>query len=131
MEYRAASSFTGGHSDDVDYVSWNPTHPELFCTSSQKDRRIVFWDARRGYQHPSIYSMTILMHTFLQLESRYTQQILLRAAPLQTNYSPDGRTIMYTTSTNWLHFLELGKEHEGAKEQWDIVERDVPSVSSS
>ena len=44
---RAASLYAGGHTDDADYVSWNPTHPELFCTSSQKDRRIVFWDARR------------------------------------------------------------------------------------
>jgi len=41
--------YSGGHVDDVDYVSWNPTHPDLFCTSSQKDRRIVFWDARRVY----------------------------------------------------------------------------------
>jgi WD40 repeat protein len=48
MEHKSAALFSGGHSDDVDYVSWNPTHPELFCTSSQKDRRIVFWDARRG-----------------------------------------------------------------------------------
>jgi len=47
MEFRSATAFSGGHSDDVDYVSWNPTHPELFCTSSQKDRRIIFWDARR------------------------------------------------------------------------------------
>ena len=39
--------FSGGHTEEVDYVSWNPTHPDLFCTSSQKDRRIVFWDARR------------------------------------------------------------------------------------
>ena len=79
----------------------------------------------------SLPSITSLIYIFLRLESRYTQQILLRAAPLQTNYSPDGRTVMYTTSANWLHFLELGKEHEGAKEQWDIVERDVPSVSFS
>jgi len=42
MESRTATLFSGGHSDDVDYVSWNPTHPELFCTSGQKDRRIVF-----------------------------------------------------------------------------------------
>jgi hypothetical protein len=47
MESRSASSFSGAHSDDVDYVAWNPTHPELFCSSSQKDRKIVFWDARR------------------------------------------------------------------------------------
>ncbi len=47
MDMRNATMFLGGHADDVDYMSWNPTHPELFCTSSQKDRRIVFWDARR------------------------------------------------------------------------------------
>lgn len=47
MEQKHATLFSGGHSDDVDYMSWNPTHPDLFCTSSQKDRRIVFWDARR------------------------------------------------------------------------------------
>src|SRR5882757_3550909 len=56
MESRAATLFSGGHSDDVDYVSWNPTHPELFCTSGQKDRRIVFWDARRMLMISSPYS---------------------------------------------------------------------------
>ncbi|KAJ3792659.1 WD40-repeat-containing domain protein [Lentinula aff. detonsa] len=30
MEPRSATMFSGGHSDDVDYVSWNPTHPDLF-----------------------------------------------------------------------------------------------------
>ena len=59
MEYRAATHFSGGHSDDVDHVSWNPTHPELFCTSSQRDRRIVFWDARRkGLVAPSSLALT-------------------------------------------------------------------------
>lgn len=52
MEMRASSLYSSGHSEDVDYISFNPTHPELFCTSSQKERRIVFWDARRG--HPVI-----------------------------------------------------------------------------
>ena len=47
METRSASLFSGAHSDEVDYIAWNPTHPELFCSSSQKDRRIAFWDARR------------------------------------------------------------------------------------
>ena len=60
MEYRAAIHFSGGHSDDVDHVSWNPTHPELFCTSSQRDRRVVFWDARRkGIERISILTLTI------------------------------------------------------------------------
>jgi THO complex subunit 3 len=48
MEIRAASIYSGAHADDVDHVSWNPTHPELFVSSSQKDRKIVFWDARRA-----------------------------------------------------------------------------------
>ncbi|PIL37375.1 hypothetical protein GSI_01068 [Ganoderma sinense ZZ0214-1] len=46
VEMRSATTYPGGHSEDIDYVAWNPTHPELFCTSSQKDKRIVFWDGR-------------------------------------------------------------------------------------
>lgn len=46
---RSATTYPGGHSEDIDYIAWNPTHPELFCTSSQKDRRIVFWDGRREF----------------------------------------------------------------------------------
>jgi hypothetical protein len=49
MEPRAATNFTGGHSEEVDHVSWNPTHPDLFCSTSQKEKRIVFWDARRMF----------------------------------------------------------------------------------
>ncbi|KAH7922966.1 hypothetical protein BV22DRAFT_1036875 [Leucogyrophana mollusca] len=47
MESRASTRFSGGHSDDVDYESWNPTHPELFCTSSQKDRCSLLGRARQ------------------------------------------------------------------------------------
>lgn len=49
LEPRSAAQYTGGHDYDVDYVTWNPTHPDLFCTSSQRDKRIVFWDARREW----------------------------------------------------------------------------------
>lgn len=55
MEIRAASIYSGAHADDVDHVSWNPTHPELFISSSQKDRKIVFWDARRGFSDPETF----------------------------------------------------------------------------
>ena len=51
---RSASLFSGAHSDKVNYVAWNPTHPELFCSLSQKDRRIAFWDTRHiSYVHAS------------------------------------------------------------------------------
>ena len=61
MEIRAASIYSGAHADDVDHVSWNPTHPELFISSSQKDRKIVFWDARRtwsSFELPRLSNIT-------------------------------------------------------------------------
>jgi THO complex subunit 3 len=103
MDPRAASFFSGGHADDVDYVAWNPTHPELFCTSSQKDRRVVFWDAR---------------------QSRSLQQLTLRSAPMQINYSPDGRTIVCVSVAHHVSFLALGKEGEESKETWRPLPKD-------
>ncbi|CAK5263112.1 unnamed protein product [Mycena citricolor] len=97
MEQKHATVFSGGHQDDVDYVSWNPTHPDLFCTSSQKDRRIVFWDAR---------------------QSRYTQSVPLKVSPMLTSYSPNGRTLLYTSAGHSLFFLDLLKEGEDSKEIW-------------
>ncbi|KAF9480680.1 WD40 repeat-like protein [Pholiota conissans] len=105
MESRSATTYSGGHSEDVDYISWNPTHPELFCTSSQKDRRIVFWDAR---------------------QSRYTQQINLKSSvtPVQTSYSPDGRSLLYTTVGHQLSFMTLGRSREDTKDEWHLSERE-------
>ncbi|KXN92347.1 THO complex subunit 3 [Leucoagaricus sp. SymC.cos] len=99
LEYRSATAYSGGHSDDVDYVSWNPTHPELFCTSSQKDRRIVFWDAR---------------------QSRFIQQCSLKVTPTYTQYSLDGRSLLFVTAAHQLMFMSYGKEAEDTKEQWAI-----------
>ncbi|KAI0941360.1 hypothetical protein AcW1_004902 [Taiwanofungus camphoratus] len=110
MELRAATMFSGGHSDDVDYISWNPTHPDLFCTSSQKDRRIAFWDAR---------------------QSRYVQQLQLKVSPVQTNYSPDGRTILYTTAGKQMFVLTLDREEEGTKEQWHLSSKDPKMPAST
>lgn len=130
MEYRAATSFTGGHTDDVDYVSWNPTHTELFCTSSQKDRRIVFWDARRKLCVGAIYHYAAF-HTFHISESRNTQQITLKVSPVQTNYSPDGRSLLYTSAGHQLFFMTFGKENEGGKEQWTLSDKDGVRTANS
>ncbi|KZP20125.1 WD40 repeat-like protein [Athelia psychrophila] len=110
MEYRAATAFTGGHTDDVDYVSWNPTHPELFCTSSQKDRKIVFWDAR---------------------QSKNTQAVSLGVSPTQTNYSPDGKSLLYTSAGHQLFFMTHGKENEVDKEQWNLAKKEGSIVAST
>jgi len=65
-DIRSAQTYSGGHADDVDYVSWNPTHPDLFCTSSQKDRRIVFWDARRASLFLTLTCFLVSSNLFIQ-----------------------------------------------------------------
>lgn len=110
MEPRSASMFSGGHSEEVDYVSWNPTHPDLFCTSSQKDRRIVFWDAR---------------------QSRYIQQCPLKVSPVQTNYSPDGRSLLYASAGHQLFFMTLGKPGEDGKQLWHTADKDNVRLTGS
>ncbi|RDX53847.1 WD40 repeat-like protein [Lentinus brumalis] len=106
MELRSASIFSQGHSEDVDYMAWNPTHPELFCTSSQRDRRIVFWDGR---------------------QSRHVQQIQLKFSPMQLNYSPDGKTILYTTTSRMLGALNFGREGDETKDQWHVTSISDPA----
>ena len=121
MESRAATLFSGGHSDDVDYVSWNPTHPELFCTSGQKDRRIVFWDARRMLE---IYPL-LVSNLHIYLESRCIQQYQMKVSPVQTSYSPDGRSLLYASAGHQLFFMTFGKMGDEAKEEWHPSERDA------
>lgn len=117
MDSRSATVYSGGHSDDVDYVSWNPTHPELFCTSSTRDRRIVFWDARRMFNWPS--RLPSISHFWVCLESRYTQQVSVKFPPAQTIYTPDGRSLGYISALNQLFFLNYGKiNDESSKEEW-------------
>ncbi|KAI0650495.1 WD40 repeat-like protein [Trametes meyenii] len=110
MEPRSCTTYSGGHTDDVDYIAWNPTHPDLFCTSSQKDRRIVFWDGR---------------------QSRYVQQIPLKVSPAQLNYSPDGKTIVYTTVSRQLYVLAYGKQGDEPKETWHQADMGGRSMSAS
>lgn len=111
MELRAATLYSGAHSDDVDYISWNPAHPELFCTSSQKDRRIVFWDAR---------------------QSRSVQSVSLKVSPQQTSYAPDGRTLLYTSAAHQLWFMTLNPGADGStKEQWQMSDKEPMTGSTA
>lgn len=109
MEYRSATVYTGGHTDEVDHISWNPIHPDLFCTSSAKDKRIVFWDAR---------------------QSRHTQLITLRAGPVITVYNPDGKSIVYTTTNKSMYFLHLTKNEETGKDQWEPYNRNPIQITN-
>ncbi|KAH9947177.1 WD40 repeat-like protein [Amylocystis lapponica] len=125
MELRSATMFSGGHVDDVDYLSWNPTHPDLFCTSSQKDRRVVFWDTRRTPRAPA-FCCAPGSDPDRAAESRYIQQLQLKYSPVQTNYAPDGRTILYTSAGKQMFVLTYGVEGEDAKEQWRQADREPP-----
>ncbi|KAF7792851.1 hypothetical protein EIP86_003952 [Pleurotus ostreatoroseus] len=108
VDMRSASMFSGGHQDDVDYISWNPSHPDLFCTSSQKDKRLIWWDAR---------------------QSRPLQTMTLKTPPIQTTYSPDGKSLLYTTTSRQMFSLTYGKENEEVKDSWHLTNRDPLNVS--
>ena len=124
MDFRAATIFSGGHAEDVDYISWNPTHPDLFCSSSQKDKRIVFRDARR---ESPVYDCRIINLTAV-IESSYVQQISLKyTTPSTTIYSPDGKTLLYTTPVRNLFVAKLNKRDDG-KEAWEIIKTDTVSL---
>ncbi|EIM87905.1 WD40 repeat-like protein [Stereum hirsutum FP-91666 SS1] len=111
LDTRGCSLYSISHSDDTDYVSWNPTHPELFCSSSSKERRIVFWDAR---------------------QSKPTQIVNTRSAPIQTNYSPDGKHLVWVSVPNQLHFLSFAKpEGDDGKEQWGHMTTDTSLTATT
>ena len=118
---RSASMFSGGHQDDVDYISWNPSHPDLFCTSSQKDKRLIWWDARR-----KLYVSVSVCISYMRRssESRPLQTMTLKTPPLQTTYSPDGKSLLYTTTSRQMFSLTYGKENEEVKDSWHLTNRD-------
>lgn len=60
-----------------------------------------------------------LMH--VSQESRHVQQLQLKFSPMQLNYSPDGKTILYTTTSRTLGALTYGREGEETKDQWHVT----------
>ncbi|TFK55614.1 WD40 repeat-like protein [Heliocybe sulcata] len=110
MEMRSAHLYSGAHSDEVDYVTWHPTHPDLFCSSSARDRRVTFWDAR---------------------QSRHIQQLTLKYSPVQTNYSPDGRHMVYATTSHQVYSLELSKQGDNPKALWHTTDQEGMSGSTA
>ncbi|PAV21167.1 WD40 domain containing protein [Pyrrhoderma noxium] len=110
LDPRSATQYVGGHDFDVDYVAWNPTHPELFCTSSQRDKKIVFWDAR---------------------QSRCVQTYVHSIAPSRLNYSPDGKTIVFTAVTPQFGFLTLNQGKGETKPSWSYSKHENRSLSAT
>lgn len=63
-------------------------------------------------------------------ESRYTQQCTAKVSPVQTNYSPDGRSLLYTSVGHQLFFLTFGKQTDDSKDAWYNSEKS-PVVAST
>jgi len=57
-------------------------------------------------------------------ESRHVQQIQLKISPVQTNYAPDGRSLLYTSAGHQLFFLTYGKDNDSSKDVWRISDKD-------
>jgi len=85
----------------VEHVAWNPTHPELLCSTSRKDMKVAFWDAR---------------------QSKPIQSFNVSRKPLSIHYSPNGRTILMLDDDDKLSFLHLDANPEVAQLTWTASE---------
>ncbi len=122
LESRSAVQYLGGHEADTDYVAWSPTHPELFCSSSQRDKRIVFWDTRREHYHTVYLNSS---EDLRQIESRPVQIYTHSIAPAQLNYGPDGKTLSVVAVNYQLAFMTYGQADASKKPEWSLIKRDT------
>jgi hypothetical protein len=62
---------------------------------------------------------------FSRSESRHLQQCTLKVSPVQINYAPDGKSLLYVSSGNQLFFMSYGKDSEDstAPAQWSSMDR--------
>ena len=70
----------------------------------------------------SYHSLIIIV---FYLESRCIQQCQMKVSPVQTSYSPDGRSLLYASAGHQLFFMTLGKMGDETKEEWYPSERDA------
>ena len=70
----------------------------------------------------SFQSLIIIV---FHLESRCIQQCQMKVSPVQTSYSPDGRSLLYASAGHQLFFMTLGKMGDETKEEWYPSERDA------
>jgi len=59
------------------------------------------------------------------------QQLQLKVSPVQTNYAPDGKSLLYTSAGHQLFFLTYGKDNEISKDVWQISDKDGSIVAST
>ncbi|KZS97851.1 WD40 repeat-like protein [Sistotremastrum niveocremeum HHB9708] len=110
FDIRNTIALSNGHTEIVDSCAWNPTHPELLCSASSKDMRIVFWDARTK--------------TPLQTVSLKPRQ------PVDVKYSPNGRVLAVLDKANFIVFLTLERKEDG-KDHWVLSQERVKGHNES
>lgn len=86
------SSEMKGHTGDVSYIKWDPTHPErlVSCSatagSAGMDRGLYFWDIRQG---------------------KPTSIIQTHGENINLAWSPDGKTIVVGTRNDVVSYIDV------------------------
>lgn len=94
----------------------------------------MFWDARRKYHFCRFHAFSggLRRCSGYRIESKPTQIVNTRSAPIQTNYSPDGKHLVWVSVPNQLHFLSFAKpEGDDGKEQWGHMTTDTVCTPTS
>jgi len=100
-------------------VAWNPTHPELLCSSSSRDKRVAFYDARRA---SCSSDDKIPSSNCSEIETRPTQVISLPRRPVSLQYSPDAKNIMVVDEEDRLMFIKHGNTGPEGQSEWKAGE---------
>ena len=48
----------------------------------------------------------------------------MKVSPVQTNYSPDGKSLLYVSAGHQVFFMTYGKQGDDAKDQWASSEKE-------
>jgi THO complex subunit 3 len=104
-----------GHTGDVSYIKWDPTHPERLVSCSATagsagvDRGLYFWDIRQG---------------------KPTSVIQTHGENINLAWSPDGKTVVVGTRNDVVSFIdvEAGKVIREDKNKQEVAFRLESSV---
>ncbi|KAG8900867.1 hypothetical protein FRB99_005726 [Tulasnella sp. 403] len=105
---KETTATSGGHGAIATSVAWSPKHPELFCSSSETEKSMVFWDARK--KGPTFQLKTPTPLTQLQ-------------------YCPDGESVALLDKSFHLHRLQLNKLPAG-EDSWELTDPSLSTVES-
>ncbi len=106
-------------------TTWHGTPHTQSCSARRARETGGSCSGMVDVSSPSLY-VVLPAHACHQ-ESRHVQQIQLKFSPMQLNYSPDGKTILYTTTSRMLGALNFGREGDETKDQWHVTSISDPA----